>query len=153
MGHYLRAAGHTTVLTREADKFVQLKQRAKIAKQAKCNLFLSIHLNAATNPNARGCEAFYAAPDKGRSIEAARMILHTINGITTIPIRGVKRDSASQHKSLTVLRSTYSVMPAVLVELGFLTNAKDRSVLTGLRTMETLALILATKLGGVATTL
>ena len=74
------------------------------------------------------------------------MILHTIAGITGISIRGVKTDNQSQYNSLTVLRSTYTAMPAVLVELGFVTNVLDRGKLTDKYVVESLAKKLAEKL-------
>ena len=39
--------------------------------------------------------------------------------------RGVKWDGQSRHKSLFVLRDTCKKMTAVLLEIGFLTNAAD----------------------------
>jgi len=39
--------------------------------------------------------------------------------------RGVKKDSQSQHSRLGVLRGTCHHMPALLVEIGFLTNTED----------------------------
>ena len=148
LGHYIRANGGRTAFTREDDRFVSLFNRGQVAKLAKADLFVSIHCNAASTSAARGCEAFYAAPDKNptRSIAWARVSLHTIAGICAIPIRGVKPDNASQHKSLTVLRSTYSSMPAILLELGFLTNNYDRAAITNTRNLENLAASLGRKM-------
>ncbi len=47
------------VLTRESDGFVSLDQRAFIARQAKADLFVSLHANAETTGSVRGFEIYY----------------------------------------------------------------------------------------------
>lgn len=44
--------------TREKDVFVDLKDRTKMANNAKADLFISIHANAVTNKNVKGIETF-----------------------------------------------------------------------------------------------
>ncbi len=46
------------VYTRKSDKFVTLGDRAKIANNAKADLFVSIHTNAAKSTKLNGCETF-----------------------------------------------------------------------------------------------
>ena len=46
------------VLTRDADVFLPLQQRADIANKHHADLFISIHTNAAENRNAQGAETF-----------------------------------------------------------------------------------------------
>ena len=51
--------GVSVELTRREDVYVPLDGRAKIANQANADLFLSIHANAALDPNIRGIETYY----------------------------------------------------------------------------------------------
>jgi N-acetylmuramoyl-L-alanine amidase len=51
-------------------------------------------------------------------------------------------------KSLYVLRNTYAVMPAVLIEVGFLSNAADAAKLRDRRWSEDLACNMAAALDG-----
>lgn len=122
IGHHLRLAGHQTVITRPDEKMTSLASRGKKAIAEDCDLFLSIHCNAGSE-SAKGVEAFIAAGDS-RSNEIAKALVASVTakGMTC---RGVKPDSQSQHSSLRVLRDTYRHMPAVLLEIGFLTNPKD----------------------------
>jgi N-acetylmuramoyl-L-alanine amidase len=60
----LEARGIVTVLTRRNDSFVALKDRSAIANSAKCDLFVSIHFNAAENVTAEGIET-YILPCQG----------------------------------------------------------------------------------------
>ncbi len=48
-----------TVLTRTNDSSINLSQRSKIAKDAKANLFISIHANSSTDSSARGAEVYF----------------------------------------------------------------------------------------------
>lgn len=56
------------IYTRSKDVFIPLNQRAKIANQAKADLFISIHTNASKSRSARGCETFTLG--SGSSAEA-----------------------------------------------------------------------------------
>ena len=46
-------------LTRESDASVTLSRRAKIAKEKKADVFLSIHVNSSPDPRARGAEFYF----------------------------------------------------------------------------------------------
>jgi N-acetylmuramoyl-L-alanine amidase len=141
VGHYLRAAGQAVVFTRDTAAFVALGDRGKTAKRAKCDLFLSIHVNAGP-PSAHGCEAYFAAGDKrGQALGAKLCTVLWTHG--QLHPRGVKQDNQSQHTSLRVLRDTYRAMPATLLEVGFLTNDVDARMLLDKQWVETLAAHLA----------
>jgi N-acetylmuramoyl-L-alanine amidase len=145
IGHHLRAAGHQTVLTRSDKTLVALETRAKIAVAAKCDMFLSIHLNAGP-AQASGIEAYVAKGD-ARSRTLAGRLIETISKLG-LKNRGVKWDSQSQYSSLCVLRDTYRHMPAVLLEIGFLTNTHDAGLLADKYFREAVATQLAVALPG-----
>lgn len=46
------------IFTRSTDKFVKLRERARIANDAKADLFVSIHCNSVETPHAHGTETF-----------------------------------------------------------------------------------------------
>jgi N-acetylmuramoyl-L-alanine amidase len=58
-------------LTREDDKYLTLDQRASIARRLRASLFLSLHMDSAPNPLARGATV-YSLSDVASSAEAAR---------------------------------------------------------------------------------
>jgi len=58
-------------LTREEDRYLTLEQRAAIARRLQASLFLSIHMDSAPNPLARGATV-YSLSDIASSAEAAR---------------------------------------------------------------------------------
>lgn len=55
----LKKQGLNVVLTRDDDRYVALEERTAIANDARADLFLSIHANAAKAKSARGFETFY----------------------------------------------------------------------------------------------
>jgi N-acetylmuramoyl-L-alanine amidase len=58
-------------LTREADRYLTLEQRAGIARHLQAGLFLSLHMDSAPNPLAKGATV-YSLSDVASSAEAAR---------------------------------------------------------------------------------
>lgn len=58
-------------LTREDDKYLTLEQRAGIARRLQAGLFLSLHMDSAPNPLAKGA-TIYSLSDVASSAEAAR---------------------------------------------------------------------------------
>lgn len=58
-------------LTREEDKYLTLEQRAAVARRLQASLFLSVHMDSAPNPLARGA-TIYSLSDVASSAEAAR---------------------------------------------------------------------------------
>ena len=108
----LRSAGFRTVMTRKGDYFVTLGDRSNIANAQSKAVFVSIHFNGAPNPDASGIEIYYY---KGRdSSTLADRIYRKVVSSTGSPGRFVR------FRPLYVLR--HSRNPAVLCELGFLTN-------------------------------
>lgn len=126
IGHHLRLAGHETLYTRPGEGSIGLARRTNIARLARCDVFLSIHCNAG-RPSARGVEAFVAEGDT-RSRELGQRLVGALAECGLVD-RGVKWDSQSQHSRLAVLRGTYRSMPAVLLEIGFLTSPHDSALI------------------------
>ncbi|MDV3256291.1 MAG: N-acetylmuramoyl-L-alanine amidase [Sphingomonas sp.] len=58
-------------LTREDDRYLTLEQRAAIARRLQASLFLSLHMDSAPNPLARGA-TIYSLSDVASSAAAAR---------------------------------------------------------------------------------
>jgi len=59
----LRARGLQVVMTRQSDVYVSLERRNAMANDARADLFLSIHANAADDRDVRGTETYFLALD------------------------------------------------------------------------------------------
>jgi N-acetylmuramoyl-L-alanine amidase len=64
----LAASSFETLMTRESDRDVPLRERARRANEAGADLFLSIHLNWLEDPAARGIETYYAGASDDPSV-------------------------------------------------------------------------------------
>lgn len=103
------------VLTRSTDVFLELSERVSIANNLNADLFVSIHANSIDGkPSVGGTETYYYRSESKAFAEVMHKYL--MKG-TQFKDRGVK--VASHH----VTRNTK--MPAILLEVGFLTNPEE----------------------------
>ena len=99
-----------------------LRLRVEDANSWGAEWFLSLHTNAATQPSATGSEAFvYSKPSAAADL--AEDILASMSSYTGLRNRGV-----FSRTGLYVLRRTQ--MPAILLELGFITNVNDATLMS-----------------------
>ncbi len=123
LAELLQEKGFHTVMTRSSDKNIGLAERVELAENAGADLFISIHANAHPNSYTSGTETYYV-PGRDTSTSSfslASLIQEEVSRAYRLPSRGVKK--ANFH----VIRETS--MPAVLVELAFLSNAVDETIL------------------------
>ncbi len=99
-----------------------LSERVREANAWGADVFLSLHTNAATRSEASGSEALIYSNDSLVALGLAEDILEELNLTTGLRNRGV-----IERPGLYVLRRTN--MPAVLVEMGFITNPEDASLM------------------------
>jgi len=110
----LKAKGLRVVMSRRSDEHVELEERAVIANRYSKAVFVSIHFNASKDRNISGMEIFYRS-DSGKTL--ARKILRSMDQNLIGVNRGVFLGD------LSVLRRT--LMPAVLIECGYLSNRTE----------------------------
>lgn len=118
---------HEVRLTRTADVHLadvrrdDLIKRATIANDWGADVFVSIHLNASTNPGTSGYED-YRHMEKTNGIHLQNIMhkhiapVYSSNGI---------QDRGKQSADFSVLRNT--TMPAILTENGYMSNYRDMS--------------------------
>lgn len=99
-----------------------LVERVNQANSWPADIFISLHNNAAENPNATGNEALVYGPGSTVAIALGTQILEQLTLTTGLRNRGV-----IYRPGLYVLKKT--TMPAVLVEMGFISNPIDADLL------------------------
>ncbi len=150
--------GKEIIMTRSSDKYITLEERTEIANRVKLGeneamIFVSIHANASLNSRSRGFEIWYLPADYRRKLldpDSLDKDLHDVAPIlnsmleeeftvesillakqiqsglgstlgNTVPDRGLKEES------WFVVRN--AKMPAVLIELGFVTNKEEAQIM------------------------
>lgn len=113
----LKERGYKVVMTRSTDKFVKLRNRAYIANSSGADLFVSLHANAAANAPYFAGVYTYRCPGSSRGLKLANAIQSEVCAKTGAINRGVLSE-----KFYVVTATT---MPAVLVEMGFMSNHNE----------------------------
>jgi N-acetylmuramoyl-L-alanine amidase len=137
----LLKSGFNVRLTRSADVFVPLEDRAAFANRQLNSVFISVHFNAGGREDAEGLETYSLAPRGVPSTNSFNLTLADFQ-----PCIGNIRDpenialATAMHAALItrvggidrgIKRARFIVLrdsntPGVLIEGGFLTNPQDR---------------------------
>lgn len=123
-------------LTRDNDFYASLKGRCQLADFWKAHAFMSIHCNAREMKGRQGIEIevfHYPGSKKGREFASITlgMLLRDVGDIFKVISRGVKEGT------YYVLKHTR--MPAILVELGFLSDNEEALFLSVLDNQKIMA--------------
>ena len=118
----LENAGYKVALTREQDQYLELGERAEFANERKAKIFVSIHCNSSEDGAGKGIEIFYSEQKQQEDLLLAEQLQNHLIQQTSAKNRDIKSAEYS-----VLVRSS---MPAVLIEVGFLTNSEERILLT-----------------------
>lgn len=105
--------GFKVIMTRDTDMFLELEERAAIANQNHADLFVSIHSDSSPSRSLNGYTVYTARSAGNRARWAARTIADAMAS-TGLESNGIRQ------ADYRVLVNTNC--PAVLVELGYLSN-------------------------------
>lgn len=109
----LRQRGLNVIMTRQNDRFVELERRAEIANQHRADLFVSIHADSCLNRSVKGFSVYVARNASYESVVAAKAIAKRMANVSPDG-NGIKR---ADYRVLVKTK-----MPAVLVEMGYISN-------------------------------
>ena len=121
LGKVLKANGIDVCYTRTKDIYDSPSDKAKKGNASKADYFISIHRNAATSSIANGTEVLICNT-KNKKYEIAKAICKQFNERNGFTDRGVK-----MRNDVAVLNQTN--MPAILVEVGFISCKQDNELL------------------------
>jgi N-acetylmuramoyl-L-alanine amidase len=152
--------GIRLVLTRDDDRSVPIDERTAVANNGKADVFISLHANASWRPALSGATistAMFGPHDEEAAHALASDLLPTFNGVPRgidfIPWDLAQIQHVTRSESLARLISEQlqghlplvknpvesapfrvlesANMPAVLIEMGFLTNAEQEKQMAG----------------------
>ncbi|MBP1759553.1 MAG: N-acetylmuramoyl-L-alanine amidase [Firmicutes bacterium] len=134
LGKVLESKGCKVILTREVDKDfflpgfvkgrmakrVELSNRINIATENSADLFISIHANSFPKRNSYGMETYYYL--KSSSGKALAEIIHE-------QLTKVQPDNKRKAKAGDYYIINQTEIPAIIVEVGFISNPRERKLL------------------------
>lgn len=134
LGKVLESKGCSVILTREVDKdfflpgFVkgrmakraELNNRIQIAAENNADLFISIHANSFPQRNSYGMETYYHLESSAG--KALAEIIHA-------QLTQVQPDNKRKAKAGDYYIINQAEMPSVIVEVGFISNPRERKLL------------------------
>ena len=154
----LIARGYTVLMTRDANRFIPLRERTKFATYHRADLFISIHANGSESSQAKGIETYYLdvnSTDKASEKIAARENANSGYSIQELEslLKGLIQESKSEDsKRLAeqvqqrLVQATGAVdrgvkharfvvliganVPSILIETGFVSNPTEVKKLT-----------------------
>lgn len=136
----LEAKGAKVILTRTTDVDVygphasgvdELQARVNVANGNQADAFISIHINSFSNPNVGGIATYYFDGS-----DQSKKLASSVQG-QIAEHSGFNGDRGIQPGNLYVLR--HSLMPSILVELGFISNPKEEGHLKETSTRQAFA--------------
>ena len=151
----LSKMGYHVLMTRVNDRKIELPHRAGASNSIKADLFISIHMNAATNNTVHGIETFSltapGSPSSGSKAvqynkypgnNAVHNSMFLAWNVQNMLIRTTKAvDRGVKHARFVVLRETRC--PSILVECGFISNRNEERNLGSAMYQEKLAQAIA----------
>lgn len=116
----LKELGYQVVMTRDGDETVDLDSRVNISRNSNADAYISIHQNSSEETEVCGIETWYGVE---HSADDSKRLAELIQKYTTQMTEGADR-GIIEDDSLRVVRE--NIVPACLVETGFLSNENER---------------------------
>jgi len=115
----LRSAGANVVMTRDSDVYVDLRKRVSVGHQLSADAFISVHYDANDSRSINGFTTYYT---HGYQKALAKSVHKALGEKINL------RDRGAQPGNYLVLRENRQ--QAILIELGFLSNPSEESIVT-----------------------
>jgi N-acetylmuramoyl-L-alanine amidase len=111
-----------TVTTRSVDVYVPLEERIRVAEAGGATVYVSMHVNSFAQSDVYGVETWVdtTRKDSDPSWTLAAMLEDAVTGATGARNRGIRTQESYLQRT---------TMPAVTVEMGYITNPAERALL------------------------
>lgn len=131
----LAARGHIASMTRSgnsrtfrSDRTADLRSRPAFANRIGADCLVSLHCNGAANPDANGFE-IYTTPGRDHSDQLATAIFEAWSRMFPHQRRRTDTSDGDPDKEANYLVLRECRVPAVLVEIAFITNPQEEAFL------------------------
>ncbi|MFN9784315.1 MAG: N-acetylmuramoyl-L-alanine amidase [Sphingobacteriales bacterium] len=124
------------VLARDQDEFQPLANKVTVAKDAKADIYVSIHINGSKDPTKSGIQAYISKKEDNsfmtQNRRLATLMLKNLQGVYATDLSIKQRD-------LGIYVLDKNICPSVIVEMGYLTNSNDLKFISNTANQEKLA--------------
>lgn len=114
----LEKKGYKVEMTRDTDKTVSLQERVAFSEEKQPDIFISIHVNSSEKPEITGIETHYYRQE-------SMSLAQTVHAALASNIKSKNR-GLFKSKFYVINHTT---APAILVEIGFISNSGERAEL------------------------
>lgn len=129
----LEALGYKVIMARTDDTYIAKEDRVQAANDARADIYVSIHQNAADDISISGMEVWYDGSDGDCDNKRLAQLIRQQTAAAAEVVERELRDDADFH----VTGNT--AMPSCLIETGFLSNADERNKLATAEYQEEIA--------------
>ena len=114
--------------TRTNDSYITLANRAAFAKSVGADAFISLHMNSATSKSANGTEVYYSVSNNKTSFSGitSKAMANLFRKQLLADLKTTNRGT----KTAAYYVLKHNTVPAILIELGFISGNSDYSKLT-----------------------
>lgn len=129
---YLEEMGFKVLMLRDKDVYYDVFKRAQMANAKKPDIFVSIHVDSegadangdtVANGSCSGTSAFYTSRKTAKDQKLAKAVVDHVAQNTGERNRGAQEENA-------YIVNINTTMPSTLVEIGFMSNKKDRALMS-----------------------
>lgn len=125
-------------LTRYSDTMISLRDRTRLAKQLKADVFISLHCNSSMNEDAAGSEVYIYPKSIIETEKSARLGLTIQKGLANL--LGIK-NRGLRFGNFQVLRDLQNCK-SILLELGYLSNEYEATYLSQEKSQKMISLLI-----------
>lgn len=125
---YFKDSDIKVYYTRTTDTKIALETRAALASKVGADFFISFHVNSNTNSAVRGTSVYYSSSNNQPN--ASGLTSKTLGSMMLnklLSVMGTKNAGLLTQKFVVIHENT---VPAILIEIGFLSNDTDYAMLT-----------------------
>ena len=135
--NYLKKQGVYTHMTRDRDKTVELNERSDFSNSINPDVFISVHVNSSVKEDIIGVETHWYHP---QSLDFAKKVHAKIASSRNLSKWETKDRGLFQSKFYVI---NHTNAPAILVEIGFISNPNERRELVKEKRQEEVAKAIA----------
>ena len=135
--NYLKKQGVYTHMTRDRDKTVELNERSDFSNSVNPDVFISVHVNSSVKEDIIGVETHWYHP---QSLDFAKKVHAKIASSRNLSKWETKDRGLFQSKFYVI---NHTNAPAILVEIGFISNPNERRELVKEKRQEEVAKAIA----------